>query len=70
MAVFTFLESVDLTGKIIKPFCTHEGSGMGHSEEDLKKYFPQAIIKKGLLIRGSDVYESDEEIKNWIGEDL
>lgn len=70
MAVFTFLESVDLTGKIIKPFCTHEGSGMGHSEEDLKKYFPQAIIKKGLPIRGSDVYESDEEIKNWIGEDL
>ena len=70
MAVFTFLESIDLSGIVIKPFCTHEGSGMGHSEEDLKKYFPQAIIKKGLLIRGSDVYESDEEIKNWIGEDL
>ena len=41
MAVFTFLESIDLAGKVIIPFCTHEGSGMGHSEEDLKKYFPQ-----------------------------
>lgn len=70
MAVFTFLESIDLAGKVIKPFCTHEGSGMGNSEEDLKTCFPQAIIKKGLPIRGSDVYDSDEKIKNWIGEDL
>ena len=69
MAVFTFLESVDLTGKVIKPFCTHEGSGLGNSEEDLKRYFPNAIIKKGLPIRGSDAKEADEKIKNWIGED-
>lgn len=68
MAVFTFLESIDVTGKVIKPFCTHEGSGMGNSEQDLKKYFPNAIIKKGLPIRGSEVYEADEQIKNWIGE--
>ena len=52
MAVLTFLESINLTGKIIKPFCTHEGSGMGNSESNLKSYFPDAIIKKGLPIRG------------------
>lgn len=52
MIVLTFLESINLTGKIIKPFCTHEGSGMGNSESDLKSYFPDAIIKKGLPIRG------------------
>ena len=52
MVVLTFLESINLTGKIIKPFCTHEGSGMGNSESDLKSYFPDAIIKKGLPIRG------------------
>ena len=52
MVVLTFLESINLTGKIIKPFCTHEGSGMGNSESNLKSYFPDAIIKKGLPIRG------------------
>lgn len=52
MIVLTFLESINLTGKIIKPFCTHEGSGMGNSESNLKSYFPDAIIKKGLPIRG------------------
>ena len=69
MVVLTFLESIDLTGKIIKPFCTHEGSGMSNSESDLKRHFINAIIKKGLPIRGSDADASDEKIKNWIGED-
>lgn len=69
MAVLTFLESIDLTGVTIKPFCTHEGSGMGNSENDLKSYFPQAIIKKGLAIRGSDVESALPKIKYYIGED-
>ena len=37
MAVFTFLESYDFSGKTIIPYCTHEGSGMGSSERDIKK---------------------------------
>ena len=69
MVVLTFLESINLTGKIIKPFCTHEGSGMSNSESGLKRHFLNAIIKKGLPIRGSDADASDEKIKNWIGED-
>lgn len=36
MAVFTFLEHFDFSGKTIKPFCTHEGSGLGSSLSDSK----------------------------------
>lgn len=36
MSVFTLLESYDFSEKIIIPFCTHEGSGLGHSVEDKK----------------------------------
>lgn len=36
MAVNTFLEEYDFEGKIIAPFCTHGGSGLGSSEQDLK----------------------------------
>lgn len=32
MAVATFLESYDFSGKTILPLCTNEGSGMGSSE--------------------------------------
>lgn len=31
MSVKTFLEKFDFTGKTIRPFCTHEGSGIGIS---------------------------------------
>ena len=30
MAVYTFLERYDLTGKTVHPFCTHEGNGAGN----------------------------------------
>ena len=36
MAVYTFLESYDFTGKKIHPFCTHEGSGLSNTESDIK----------------------------------
>ena len=37
MAVFTFLEQFDFSGKTILPLCTNEGSGMGSSERDIKR---------------------------------
>lgn len=66
MAVCTFLESIDFAGKTIRPFCTHEGSGMGHSEEDIKNSCPSVILKKGLPIRGGSVKDCDKTIENWI----
>lgn len=64
--VFSFLESKDLSGKTIKPFCTHEGSGMGYSEKDLKEICKYSNIEKDLAIYGSRVKESDKVIENWI----
>lgn len=69
MAVFTFLERYDLAGKTIYPFCTHEGSGMGNSEADIRKLCPGAILGKGLAIRGGSVEKAEPAIKKWL-EDL
>ncbi len=55
MAVFTFLEEYDFTGKTIIPFCTHEGSGLGNSVNDIQRTCPTANVWKGLDIRGSSV---------------
>ena len=66
MCVFTFIESQDWAGKTVKPFCTHEGSGMGHSESDLKKACAGAAVKKGLAIHGADVLKAKAAIQNWI----
>lgn len=66
MAVFTFLEHFDFTGKVIFPFCTHEGSGMGRSEEDIRRLCPGATVAKGLAIHGGSVKEAEPDIRRWI----
>jgi len=66
MAVFTFLESYDFSGKTIIPYCTHEGSGMGSSERDIKKLCPNAKVLSGLAIRGGSVNKADQDVENWL----
>ena len=68
MAVFTFLEHFDFTGKEVRPFCTHEGSGMGNSVSDIRKLCPDADVSQGLAIRGGSVKNSEKEIKKWLEE--
>lgn len=68
MCVCTFLESYDFSGKTILPFCTHEGSGPGHSEKDIVKFCPDSDVKKGLAIRGSRVATADNEIAAWLND--
>lgn len=64
--VFRFLESHDFAGKVIKPFCTHEGSGLGSSERDIRKTCPGAKVERGLAIHGADVGRAEKAIEKWI----
>ena len=66
MAVVTFLESFDLSGKRILPLCTNEGSGMGRSEQDIKKYAPGAKVEPGLSITGSRASDSAGSVRAWL----
>ncbi len=66
MAVFTFLEAFDFTGKTVLPLCTNEGSGMGGSERDIKKTCPGADVKKGLPITGSQASNSKTSVQKWL----
>ncbi|MBP3489340.1 MAG: flavodoxin [Roseburia sp.] len=68
MAVFTFLEHFDFSGKTILPFCTHEGSGMGRSESDIRRLCPDAKVKKGLALCGGSIRHSEPEIRRWLEE--
>ena len=66
MAVFTFLEAFDFTGKTILPLCTNEGSGMGGSERDIKKACPGADVKKGLSVTGSQAENAKPSVQKWL----
>lgn len=65
MVMFTFLEHYDLSGKKIVPFCTHEGSGMGGSERDLKNICSGATVMPGLSIHGSVAAQSECKVAAW-----
>ena len=66
MAVFTFLDAFDFSGKTILPLCTNEGSGMGSSEKDISKLCPNAKLARGLALNGSSVASCDGQVETWL----
>ena len=72
MAVYTFLESYDFSGKTIIPFCTHEGSGLSNTVQSIGTTCPGAEVLNGLSLRGTTAQNSRTEAKeavvNWLAE--
>ena len=65
MAVFTQLEKLDWTGKKVMAVMTHEGSGLGSCERDLKKICAGATFGKGLAVHGADAAKSESTVASW-----
>ena len=66
VAVFSFVEGLDWTGKTIRPFCVHDGDGMGRSEAELRRLCPAARISEGLPLYGGDIRHSLTAIEDWL----
>ena len=65
--VETFLESYNMSGKVIAPFCTSGGSGVGRSDMALHKN----VNGDAKWIKGREINRPNEnEIKKWINEIL
>ena len=69
MAVYTFLEKENFSGKTIIPFCTHEGSGISGTEGYIAET-TKAKVLDGLEMRGSVAQNSQdkakEEVMEWL----
>ena len=55
--ISTFLESVDLSGKTVIPFCTSNSSGIGSSDTNLHSLAPEAVWQKGTRIKKGSTAE-------------
>ncbi|MDO4961084.1 MAG: flavodoxin [Eubacteriales bacterium] len=64
-AVFTQLEKLDFTGKKVMGLMTHEGSGMGSSERDLKRICRGANFGRGMAVHGADAHLSKKAVADW-----
>ena len=65
MAVFTQLEKLDWTGKHVMAVMTHEGSGLGSCERDLKKTCAGVTFGKGLSVHGAEAANSESSVAAW-----
>ncbi|MDE7303797.1 MAG: flavodoxin, partial [Oscillospiraceae bacterium] len=64
-AVFTQLERLDFTGKKVMAVMTHEGSGLGSCERDLKNICKGATFGKGIAVHGADAAKSESSVSKW-----
>ena len=62
----TQLEKLNREWKIVRPFITHEGSGLAGVPSQLKNLCKWAEVLEWLAIRGSEVYEAKETVENWL----
>ena len=69
MALYTFMEAHDWTGKKVVPFITHEGSGASSIPSKIKST-TKADVLKDLAIYGhisqNQREEAKEDVTNWL----
>ena len=64
--MFTLFHDINLDGKTVIPFTTHEGSGLASCVSDVKKAFPKANVTKGFSIYGHEVRSEKGKIEKWL----
>ena len=67
MAVFTFVESYDLSGKTIIPFCTHGTGGLSRTIRDLKNILPENCeVLEAIGVYRPEVKNSKNKVLDWL----
>ena len=71
MALYSFLEQHDLSGKTVIPFSTHGGSRFSGSVAEITRLQPKAhVIDQGITISRDDVADEDTEtdVIEWLND--
>ena len=63
MLVYTFLDRENFAGKIILPFCTHEGSGLSGTDRTIAET-TKADVKDGFALAGHIAQNSPDEARS------
>lgn len=66
MAVYTFLESYDWTGKTLVPFNTSASSGFGRSLEGIAQSAAGATVLEGLALTEGELPDAQDRVTEWL----
>jgi len=64
--VMTLLSAYNLPEKVIVPFITHGGNGLGRSVKDIASLCSHSTVLEGLAVWGSDVKTAQGRISEWL----
>ena len=64
--MFTLFRDINLDGKTVVPFTTHEGSGLASCVSDVKSAFPKAKVTQGFSIYGHEVRSGKAKVEKWL----
>lgn len=65
-AIHSFLAAYDFSGKIVVPFCTHDGYGAGHSYRSITDGATGATVLEGIALPAVDILSSEDAVKEWL----
>lgn len=68
--VYTFLESHDFSGKKIIPFCTHGGSGLSSTDQNIMLTCSSAKVLQGFAIQGSTAQKNYSRTESIVSDNL
>ena len=68
MAIYTFLDEYDLSGKTIAPFVTSGGSGLSGTPSNIQDEEPEANVTEGLSVRDNNSENSQSAVNSWLSE--
>ena len=64
--MFTLFKDINLDGKTVIPFTTHEGSGLASCANDVRKAFPKANVTGEFSIYGHEVRGGKAKVEKWL----
>ena len=66
MAVYSFFDAYDFSGKTINVFITHEGSGFSRTINTIRELEPGATVNEALAVRGGSVADEENMVREWV----
>ncbi|MFK4870484.1 flavodoxin [Novosphingobium sp. ZW T3_23] len=65
--IISFLKAHDLKAKVMRPFITHGGFGVGSALETLSKHAPAARIEPPFVMEADQERRTLDQIRAWLG---
>lgn len=61
-----FLSAHDLSGRMLIPFVTHGGYGLGNSQSVLASHAPKARLRAGFVMEADQERRTMNQVNNWL----